>query len=126
MIAHDAEHSSVEELATEISREIPRPDERADFLKRWETISGTRIDTSRIGDTGVNTGTGTGTGAAASFDEELLEKMGADYAAYMGPMAARLVKHYSATSGDLPQLVESLASEIPDADDGRKFRETWL
>ncbi len=124
MIAHDAEHTAIEELATEISREIPTAEERAAFLKRWESISGTRIDTSRT--TGTGTGTGTGSGAAASFDEELLEKMGADYAAYMGPMAARLVKHYSASSGDLQQLVEALASEIPDAGDSQKFRDAWL
>lgn len=122
MIAHNAEHTAIDELASEISREIPTAEEREAFLRRWENISGTRIDTSRV----TGTGTGTGSAAAESFDEELLEKMGADYAIYMGPMAARLVKHYSASSSDLQQLVESLASEIPDAGDSQKFRETWL
>lgn len=122
MIAHNAEHTAIDELASEISREIPTAEEREAFLRRWENISGTRIDTSRV----TGTGTGTGSAAAESFDEELLEKMGADYAVYMGPMAARLVKHYSASSSDLQQLVESLASEIPDAGDSQKFRETWL
>lgn len=122
MIAHNAEHTAIDELASEISREIPTAGEREAFLRRWENISGTRIDTSRV----TGTGTGTGSAAAESFDEELLEKMGADYAIYMGPMAARLVKHYSASSSDLQQLVESLASEIPDAGDSQKFRETWL
>lgn len=122
MIAHNAEHTAIDELASEISREIPTAGEREAFLRRWENISGTRIDTSRV----TGTGTGTGSAAAESFDEELLEKMGADYAVYMGPMAARLVKHYSASSSDLQQLVESLASEIPDAGDSQKFRETWL
>ena len=88
MIAHDAEHTAIDELATEISREIPKAEEREAFLKRWEGISGTRVDTTRISDTGTLAG-GAGT---ASFDDELLEKMGADYAVYMGPMAARLVR----------------------------------
>lgn len=122
MVAYDAEHTAIDELASEISREIPRADEREAFLRRWEGISGTRIDTTRPGDTG----TGSGGTLPGKFDDELLEKMGADYAAYMGPMAPRLVKHYSARTGDLRQLVESLAGEIPDAGDSQKFRETWL
>ena len=124
MIAHDTEHTSIEELASEISLEIPKAEEREAFLKRWEGISGTRIDTTRLGDTGV--GSGTRITARSTFDDELLEKMGADYAEYMGPMAARLVKHYSSSTSDLQQLVDSLASEIPDAGDSQKFRDAWL
>ena len=122
MVAHEAGKTSVEELATEISREIPEPEEREAFLKRWENISGTRMDSTRIS----STDTATGSTQVRSFDDEMLAKMGEDYAGYMGPMAARLVRHYSSSTTDLGQLVELLASEIPDAGDSKKFRDAWL
>ena len=123
MVAHDAKRAPIDELAHEISQEIPTADEREAFLQRWEQISGTRIDRTRSGETGAGTQPGA---AIKTFDNALLEKMGEDYAAYMGPMAARLVKHYSTSTGNLQQLVESLASEIPDAEASQKFIDTWL
>ena len=122
MNAQDTVNAPIDELAAEISKEIPKPEERQAFLKRWENISGTRLDP------GLATGSGTraGGGEAASFDDEMLEKMGADYADYIGPMAARLVKHYSANASNLEQLVESLAGEIPDAAASQKFKDSWL
>jgi hypothetical protein len=56
----------------------------------------------------------------------MLRQMGEDYAGYIGPLATRLVRHHAASSSNLEQLVESLASEIPDAKDGDKFRNHWL
>ena len=122
MVAHDKANTPVNELATMVSREIPKPEEREEFLKRWEVISGTRIDTTGIN----NTGTGTSTTQVRPFDDDMLDKMGADYASYIGPLAARLVKHHAATTGNLEQLVDSLASEIPDLKDREKFRNQWL
>ena len=122
MVAHDPGKTSVNELVTEVSREIPEPQEREEFLKRWEHISGTRLDSIRPSDAELTTG---GT-RMRSFDDAMLEKMGKDYADYMGPLAARLVRHYSTSTRNLEQLVESLASEIPDAVDSRKFKDQWL
>lgn len=122
MVAHDPGKTSVNELVTEVSREIPEPQERKEFLKRWEHISGTRLDSARASDAELTTG---GT-RMRSFDDAMLEKMGKNYADYMGPLATRLVRHYSASSNSLEQLVESLASEIPDAGDSRKFKDQWL
>jgi serine/threonine-protein kinase len=120
MVAHERANMPVSELATTISREIPEPEERAEFLKRWEMISGTRIDATKIG-----TATATG-GTSRSFDDEMLQKIGADYTAYIGPLASRLVQHHAAVSTDLEQLVDALANEIPDAADSHKFRAQWL
>jgi hypothetical protein len=121
MVAYDRENTSVSELVTSISKEIPEPGEREEFLKRWEEISGTRIETSRNSDAEA---TG-GSSEARSFDDDLLKRMGEDYAGYIGPLAARLVQHHAATSGSLEQLVELLASEIPNAKDSEKFRTQW-
>lgn len=122
MVAHDAGKTSVEELATDIAQEIPELKEREAFLKRWEHISGTRVDTTRSS----QTRTVAVSGEAQSFDDETLEKMGQDYADYMGPMAPRLVRHHATTAASLEQLVDSLAREIPDAADSQKFKAAWL
>jgi hypothetical protein len=120
MVAHDSTNTPTSELAAVISREIPEPEEREEFLRRWEVISGTRIDATRISNPA------TSTTEVRSFDDDMLKKMGEDYANYMGPLAARLVRHHAAATGNLEQLVESLAREIPDIKDSLKFKNHWL
>jgi len=122
MVAYDRANTPVDELATSISREIPELEERQEFLKRWESISGTRIDSTRVS----NPSTLTSTTEARSFDDEMLKKMGEDYAGYIGPLAKRLVQHHASTTSNLEQLVELLAREIPNAKDSEKFRTQWL
>ena len=122
MYAHNAENTSVAELAAEISREIPEPEEREAFLKRWEHISGTRVDATP---TSVAT-KARGNIGVVSFDADMLEKLGEDYTCYMGPIAVTLVRHYAASTDSLEQLVDSLAREIPDARDSQKFKDAWL
>jgi serine/threonine-protein kinase len=122
MVAHDGSNIPAGELATQISREISSPEEREEFLKRWEVISGTRIDATRISNPETNTGAGLG----RAFDDNMLREIGEDYAGYIGPLAARLVRHHAVSSNDLEQLVESLAREIPDAGDSEKFKNHWL
>ena len=122
MFAYDRENTPASELVTAISKEIPEAEEREEFLKRWETISGTRIDTARIS----HSGTKFNATEVRSFDDDMLRQMGEDYAGYIGPLATRLVRHHAASSGSLEQLVESLAREIPDSKDGDKFRNHWL
>jgi len=122
MVAHDGSNKPANELATDISMEISSPEERKEFLKRWENISGTRIDATRIS----NSETSTSTSEVRSFDDDMLRKMGEDYAGYIGPLATRLVRHHAAATNNLEQLIESLAREIPDAKDSEKFRNYWL
>ncbi|MCP4878243.1 MAG: protein kinase [Gammaproteobacteria bacterium] len=69
MIAHDAKNTSVTKLATEISRGIPKPEEREAFLRRWEHISETRLSISRHGDS-ITSPDHSGT---RSFDKGMLE-----------------------------------------------------
>ena len=122
MVAYDRANTPANELATSISREIPEPREREEFLKRWESISGTRIDNTRVS----NPSTMTSTTEVRTFDDEMLKKMGEDYAGYIGPLAKRLVQHHASTTSNLEQLVELLAREIPDAKDSEKFKTQWL
>jgi len=122
MVAYDQQNTPASELVTAISKEIPEAEEREEFLKRWETMSGTRIDTTRISKSGAKVKTT----EVRSFDDDMLKQMGEDYAGYIGPLATRLVRHHAASSSNLAQLVESLASEIPDSKDGDKFRNYWL
>jgi serine/threonine-protein kinase len=122
MVAYDRENTPASELVTAISKEIPEAQEREEFLKRWETISGTRIDTTRISHSRAKVSATLG----RSFDDDMLKQMGEDYAGYIGPLATRLVRHHAANSSTLEQLVESLTNEIPGAKDADKFRNRWL
>ena len=122
MVAHDPANTPANELVNSISKEIPEPGEREEFLKRWEMISGTRIDATQLS----NPATMTSTTEIRTFNDEMLNKMGEDYAGYIGPLAKRLVKHHASTTSNLAQLVELLAREIPDAKDREKFRTQWL
>ena len=122
MVAYDRENTPAGELVTALSKEIPEAEEREEFLKRWETMSGTRIDATRIS----HSGTKVNATEVRSFDDDMLRKMGEDYAGYIGPLASRLVRHHAESSSSLEQLVESLASEIPHTKDGEKFRNHWL
>jgi serine/threonine protein kinase len=122
MVAYDPANTPANKLVCSISKEIPEPGEREEFLKRWEVISGIRIDTTGIS----NPVTTTGTAEVRSFDDDMLKKMGEDYVGYIGPLAARLVRHHASTTSSLEQLVELLAREIPDAKDSEKFKAHWL
>ena len=122
MVAHDAESTSVDELATLVSREIPQSEEREAFLRRWEQISGTRIDATGITNP-ANTSSNSGIRA---FNDEMLGRIREDYTDYIGPLAARLVQHYSKSTNSLEQLVNALAAEIPDTKESRKFKDSWL
>ena len=122
MVAHDPENTPTSDLVAAISGEIPKPEDREAFLTRWENISGTRLDMTST----PHPGAATASSQTASFDEAMLEKIGADYASYIGPLAARLVRFNSTRASSLEQLVNSLADEIPDANDSRKFKNNWL
>ena len=125
MIEH-GNNSSVNDLATAISREISQPEEREAFLKRWEHMSGTRIDATRIRNLNSTTSGSSMGGKVSSFDDEMLVKIGEDYSNYIGPLATRLVRHYSSTTNSLEQLLEYLSNEIPDEKDRQKFKNTWV
>lgn len=124
MAEHESGGTPINELATLVSMEIQQSDEREAFLKRWEKISGTRIDATRIG--GVTAGNMASRTAIKPFNDEMLGRIREDYVGYIGPLADRLVQHYSRSSTDLEQLVNALAAEIPDPVESQKFRKSWI
>ena len=119
MVVHDHANLPADELATVISREIPRPEEREEFLRRWEMISGTQLQRTRAEADSATTQTRT-------YNNAMLEEMSEDYAAYIGPLASRLVQHHAGTTRDLERLVDLLAREIPNQSDSEKFKNQWL
>lgn len=125
MVEHELEGTSVDELATLVSREIPQSEEREAFLKQWERISGTRITATRL-KTRSGSGSSTSNTRLVPLNDETLGRIRDDYTGYIGPLADRLVEYYSKSSHDLEQLVDALADEIPDAGDSRKFRDSWI
>ena len=126
MVEHDHANLPSDELATVISREIPKPEEREEFLKRWEVISGTRIDNRPMERTQSGISTTSGTRGMRRFDATMLEQISADYTSYIGPLASRLVRHHAQTTKDFERLIDLLASEIPDSSDSERFKTRWL
>ena len=122
MKAQNTQNTSISDLASAVSREIPQAEEREAFLRRWEISSGTRINAMSIPEAQVSTNGGNG----RTFDDKILENIRENYASYIGPLASRLVKYHSSKTNSLEQLVNELANEIPDASDSRNFREHWL
>jgi serine/threonine-protein kinase len=121
MVAHDHANMPAAELASAISREIPQAAEREEFLRRWEVISGTRVDSTQYG----SYTTHTSTNPPRSFNDDILSKIIADYTGYIGPLATRLVQHHAASTTDFEHLVELLANEIPDPADRQSFKNRW-
>jgi class 3 adenylate cyclase len=59
--------------------------------------------------------------AGPAFPAELLEKMQADLAHYIGPIARHVVKRAAEKSSTLPELLENISGHISSHDDRRKF-----
>jgi phosphoenolpyruvate carboxylase len=55
-----------------------------------------------------------------------LNKIQQNFSEYIGPLAGRLVQHYSAETRNLEELVNRLADEIPDPNHRDTFRKHWL
>ncbi len=122
MEEHETISTSANNLATEISKEIPELEEQEEFLKRWELMSISRraLINKKEADTFSNQA------RPRPLQGEVLDRMGNDFAHYIGPIAEPLLRHYSAKSNDIDQLVIFLGREIPDRKEGQKFIKSWL
>ena len=90
---------TIEQLANVVSRETPIEEERRDFLRQQQS---------------------------PGLDDDMLNQIQQNFAEYIGPLAGRLVQHYSAETRSLEELVNRLADEIPDPDNRDNFRQHWL
>ena len=122
MEEHETRSTSAQNLAREIAREIPERDEQERFLARWEQLSESR----RAWIKKEQVETGNGRPGMTPLPGELLDRIGNDYAHYIGPIAKTLLRHYASITNDTVQLVKFLAREIPDREQGRRFVRNWL
>lgn len=121
MEEHETKSTSANNLATEISKELPESDLQKAFLKSWEQLSLSRRAL-------FNRQT-----AAKPVKEKpkrplpghLLKRIGDDFAHYIGPIAEPLMRHYSSRAKNIDQLVRLLGKEIPDLNGGHEFVKTW-
>ena len=121
MQAQSGQVDTIEQLANVVSREIPSEEERRDFLRQWEHSSSTRIGIS-----GVNHRKEQTRQQSPGIDDDMLNQIQQNFAEYIGPLAGRLVQHYSTETRNLEELVNRLADEIPDPDNRDTFRQQWL
>ncbi len=111
---------SPSELAQQLAAAIPGETERLVFQRRMRAIVG-----------GTLTGMGTVQGSSVMgsqvsvsmgpFDQEFLERVRCDLAAYLGPIAKVLVKQAAGKSGTPQELYQRLAEQIPTAADRAAF-----
>lgn len=111
---------SPSELAQQLATAIPGEPERLVFQRRMRAIVGGTL-------TGLRTGQGSsviGSQVSASmgpFDQEFLERVRRDLAAYLGPIAKVLVKQAASKAGTAQELYQRLAEQIPAAADRTAF-----
>jgi serine/threonine-protein kinase len=108
------------ELAQQLATAIPSEPERLAFQRRMRAIVGGTL-------TGLGTGQGSsvmGSQVSASmgpFDQDFLEKVRRDLAAYLGPIAKVLVKQAAGKAKTPQELYQRLAEQIPAAADRAAF-----
>jgi serine/threonine-protein kinase len=144
MSVHGLHNNTLEGLASSVSMEIPKEKERQDFLNLWRSqssisqfgnnhedmsLSGNssgsqkRIDKTQIVDASelINSNL-----KNEMTDEELLVNLRESYIQYIGPLAKRLIQHYSQQTKNMEVLINKLADEIPNNHDKQQFRQEWL
>jgi serine/threonine protein kinase len=121
MEEHETKSTSANNLATEISKEIPESDQQQEFLRSWAKLSLSRraLFNRQLPEKSIIKE------PKRPIPGSLLKKIGDDFAHYIGPIAEPLLRHYSSKAKDTDQLVRFLGREIPDLKDGQKFVKTW-
>lgn len=104
------------DLALALSSEISDPQERAEFLRNWESSSGQSTAQKLV----LRETTSHG-GGAPILTDEVRDELVQAYALHVGPMASRLVAMHESECDSLARLASVLASEIPDDEDRRQF-----
>jgi serine/threonine protein kinase len=118
-------HSTLQDLVSAVSAEIPDADQRKSFLRDWESQSGQRsLSGSSLGNTQPGSTQST-RGSRIRVDENTIQRIGQDYINYIGPFAMRLVDHYCQESSDKEEFIQNLASEIPDQKLRDEFTKKW-
>lgn len=121
MEEHETKSTSANNLATEVSKELPESDLQKAFLKSWEQLSLSR----RALFNRQTPAKPVKKKPKRPLPRHLLKRIGDDFAHYIGPIAEPLMRHYSSRAKNIDQLVRLLAKEIPDLKGGHEFVKTW-
>ena len=117
----DITGTSAKDLVTQVSRDIPESGQRVEFLKQWIRIN----ENSEAAQRTRASRKATVTSNMPAFADEILNRIGRDYADYVGPVAFQLLDEYSRKSNNIQQLVKSLANEIPNVKTRQAFIDSW-
>ena len=121
MEEHETESTTAINLANELAKEIPEPEKQEEFLRRWERMSQDRREARERKEPVVSLERV----EPRPKHGEVMDRMGVDFAHYVGPIAEPLLQHYSSITKDINQLVKFLGGEIPDPKQSRKFIKSW-
>lgn len=121
MEEHETKSTSANNLATEISKELPESDQQKAFLKSWEQMSLSR----RALFNRQTPAKSVRRKPTRPLPGHLLKRIVDDLAHYIGPIAQPLMRHHSSRAKNINQLISLLGREIPDLDGGQEFVKTW-
>lgn len=128
---------NIDALAQNLSEKIPNHNEREQFLKRWDNrglelgsglnsiASNPSLSNTLNNADSTHLSQASQTLLTKSIDEDTLIKLRDDYASYVGPMAARLIKRQADNVISLSELVHGLAADIPNTKERDKFIAHW-
>jgi serine/threonine-protein kinase len=91
MEEHETQSTSANNLANEISREIPEQQEQREFLARWSALSESRQDEIRRKRAAAEAARDRA--PARSSPGQVLHRLGNEFAHYIGPLANSLLRH---------------------------------
>lgn len=111
---------SPSELAQQLATAIPGEPERLVFQRRMRAIVGGTLTGLRTGQSSSAIGSQV-SASMGPFDQEFLERVRRDLAAYLGPIAKVLVKQAASKAGTARELYQRLAEQIPTAADRAAF-----
>ena len=91
MEKHESRNASADDLALEISREIPEREKQKEFLRRWQTMSVIRRASTEEMEAQVFPGKS----RSHPLPGEVLHRIGNKFAHYIGPISKTLLRHTS-------------------------------
>jgi len=118
-------YGSLSELATALSHEIPKEQQRQDFMRSWEKQSTSGTSITRDNSQPSQSGSYSTANPSIRINDNMIQQISEDYINYVGPFASRLVDHYCSISSDKDSFLQNLAAEIPEQHDREEFIKKW-
>ncbi|MDH3631821.1 MAG: serine/threonine protein kinase [Gammaproteobacteria bacterium] len=112
MEEHETKSTSANNLAIEISKEIPQQEKQVEFLKRWEVMS-----ISRRNRTSMN--------RRALINRDELNSMTNLLTDIVGPSATIIMAEHETRSTSASNLAAEISKEIPEQEKQAEFLKRW-